>query len=53
MEVMKLNGIFCGIINSLGFGIFTLETLVQADILEQLILELEHSIRTTGRYPGR
>ncbi|BBG99035.1 tetratricopeptide repeat-containing protein [Prunus dulcis] len=25
----------------------------KADILEQLILELEHSIRTTGRYPGR
>jgi tetratricopeptide (TPR) repeat protein len=25
----------------------------KADILEQLILELEHSLRTTGRYPGR
>ncbi|XP_052182414.1 N-terminal acetyltransferase A complex auxiliary subunit NAA15-like isoform X2 [Diospyros lotus] len=25
----------------------------KADILEQLILELEHSIRTTGGYPGR
>ncbi|KAJ4718198.1 N-alpha-acetyltransferase 16, NatA auxiliary subunit-like [Melia azedarach] len=25
----------------------------KADILEQLILELEHSIRTTGKYPGR
>ncbi|XWS16387.1 hypothetical protein CRYUN_Cryun34aG0082900 [Craigia yunnanensis] len=25
----------------------------KADILEQLILELEHSIRTTGRYPDR
>ncbi|GAV89376.1 NARP1 domain-containing protein/TPR_11 domain-containing protein [Cephalotus follicularis] len=25
----------------------------KADILEHLILELEHSIRTTGRYPGR
>lgn len=28
-------------------------TLVQADILEQLMLKLEHSIRTTSRYPGR
>ncbi|XP_028239120.1 N-terminal acetyltransferase A complex auxiliary subunit NAA15-like isoform X1 [Glycine soja] len=26
---------------------------VQADILEQLILELEHSIRMSGHYPGR
>ncbi|KAH9714683.1 N-terminal acetyltransferase A complex auxiliary subunit NAA15 [Citrus sinensis] len=25
----------------------------KADILEQLILELEHSIGTTGKYPGR
>ncbi|PON58919.1 N-terminal acetyltransferase A, auxiliary subunit [Trema orientale] len=25
----------------------------KADILEQLIIELEHAIRTTGRYPGR
>lgn len=25
----------------------------KADILEQLILELEHSLRTTGQYPGR
>ncbi|XP_034696191.1 N-terminal acetyltransferase A complex auxiliary subunit NAA15 isoform X1 [Vitis riparia] len=25
----------------------------KADILEQLILELEHSVRTTGGYPGR
>ncbi|EEF44685.1 NMDA receptor-regulated protein, putative [Ricinus communis] len=25
----------------------------KANILENLILELEHSIRTTGRYPGR
>ncbi|MED6120077.1 N-alpha-acetyltransferase 16, NatA auxiliary subunit [Stylosanthes scabra] len=25
----------------------------KADILEQLILELEHSIRTSGQYPGR
>ncbi|XP_054780872.1 N-terminal acetyltransferase A complex auxiliary subunit NAA15-like isoform X1 [Prosopis cineraria] len=25
----------------------------KADMLEQLILELEHSIRTTGQYPGR
>ncbi|KAG8656320.1 N-terminal acetyltransferase A complex auxiliary subunit NAA15 isoform X2 [Manihot esculenta] len=25
----------------------------KADILEKLILELEHSIRLTGRYPGR
>ncbi|KAI7981158.1 N-terminal acetyltransferase A complex auxiliary subunit NAA15 [Camellia lanceoleosa] len=25
----------------------------KADILEQLILELEHSIKTTGGYPGR
>ncbi|KAL5576384.1 hypothetical protein UlMin_018083 [Ulmus minor] len=25
----------------------------KADILEKLFLELEHSIRTTGRYPGR
>ncbi|XP_068334434.1 N-terminal acetyltransferase A complex auxiliary subunit NAA15-like [Pyrus communis] len=25
----------------------------KADILEQLILELEHSVWTTGRYPGR
>ncbi|KAJ1429089.1 Tetratricopeptide-like helical domain superfamily [Sesbania bispinosa] len=24
----------------------------KADILEQLILELEHSVRTTGQYPG-
>lgn len=31
-----------------GFGF-----LFQADILEQLILELENSIRTTGQYPGR
>lgn len=26
---------------------------VQADILEQLILELERSIRMSGQYPGR
>ncbi|KAF7814310.1 N-terminal acetyltransferase A complex auxiliary subunit NAA15 [Senna tora] len=25
----------------------------KADILEQLILELEHSIKTTGQYPGK
>ncbi|KAL0415289.1 UNVERIFIED_CONTAM: N-terminal acetyltransferase A complex auxiliary subunit NAA15 [Sesamum latifolium] len=25
----------------------------KADILEQLVLELEHSIKTTGAYPGR
>lgn len=27
--------------------------LLQADILEQLMLNLEHSIKTTSQYPGR
>ena len=32
---------------------FFFPILPQADILEQLFLELENSIRTTGQYPGR
>ena len=26
---------------------------IQPDILEQLVVEMEHSVRTTGSYPGR
>lgn len=46
--VVYLMGCFLSVSVYLGF-VF----LIQADILEQLILELEHSVRTTGGYPGR
>ncbi|XP_062083607.1 N-terminal acetyltransferase A complex auxiliary subunit NAA15-like [Humulus lupulus] len=28
-------------------------TVFQADILEELIIELEHAVRTSGQFPGR